>query len=226
MPVTALVSVKEYLSTSYHPDVEYVEGELIPRNVGEVDHSRLQLKIGVYLERHEQEWGISLYPECRTLILPKRFRVPDLCVLPGRETDDQIIRKPPFLCIEILSKDDRAEDIQEKIEEYLAFGVKYIWIINPRNRLAYVHTAAGITKAEGGILKTADPEIIVPLATVWPKWTKRWSYSSRSAAIGSIREARHAGITEEAIASATSTTGITANVAPSSAVTPYSMDCR
>lgn len=91
----------------------------------------------------------------------------------GHEEEGQIIRTPPFLCIESLSKDDRAADIQEKIEEYLAFGVKYVWIINPRNRLAYVHTSAGMIKAEGGVLKTADPEIVVPLAEIWPKWTKR-----------------------------------------------------
>ena len=105
-------------------------------------------------------------------MLPTRFRLPDICVVRGREVEDQVLSKPPFLCIEILSKDDRAADIQEKIEEYLAFGVQYVWIINHRNRLAYVHTAAGATRAEGGVLKTADPDIIVPLATVWPKWKR------------------------------------------------------
>ena len=51
--------------------------------------------------------------------------------------------------------------------------MKYVWIINHRRRLAYVHTATGMTKAADGVLKTADPEIVVPLATVWPKWTRR-----------------------------------------------------
>jgi len=109
----------------------------------------------------------------RTQVSPTRFRLPDLCFVLGPDEGGQIIRTPPFLCIEILSKDDRAADIQQKIEEYLAFGVKYVWIINHRNRLAYVHTATGMTKAAGGVLKTAAPEITVPLATVWPKWTKR-----------------------------------------------------
>jgi Uma2 family endonuclease len=166
MPTTTLVSVEEYLSTSYHPDVEYVDGELVGRNVGETDHSRLQLKIAAHFDRHEEEWRISVYPECRVQTSPTRYRVPDICVLLGPETEDQIIRTPPFLCIEILSRDDRADDIQEKIEEYLAFGVKYVWIINPRKRLAYVHTAAGMTRADGGILKTTHPDIAVPLASV------------------------------------------------------------
>jgi Uma2 family endonuclease len=173
MPTTALVSVEEYLSTSYDPDVEFVDGELVERNVGEKDHGRLQLLIGAYLAKHEAKWGITAYSDTRTQILPTRFRLPDLCVVLGEDEDDQILRQPPFLCIEILSKDDRAADIQEKIEEYLAFGVKYVWIINHRNCLAYIHTSAGMTKAAGGILKTADPEITVPLAIIWPKWTKR-----------------------------------------------------
>ena len=173
MPTTALVSVEEYLSTSYDPDVEFVDGELVERNVGEKDHGRLQLLIGAYLAKHEAKWGITAYSDTRTQILPTRFRLPDICVVLGEDEEDQILREPPFLCIEILSKDDRAADIQEKIEEYLTFGVKYVWIINHRNRLAYVHTSAGMTKAERGILKTADPEIVVPLAIIWPKWTKR-----------------------------------------------------
>jgi Uma2 family endonuclease len=173
MPTTALVSVEEYLSTSYDPDVEYVDGQLIERNVGEKDHGRLQLLIGAYLAKYEAKWGITAYTDTRTQILPTRFRLPDICVVLGPDGDDQILRQPPFLCIEILSKDDRAADIQEKIEEYLAFGVKYVWIINHRNRLAYIHTSAGMTKAERGILKTTDPEITVPLAAVWPKWSQR-----------------------------------------------------
>jgi len=172
MPSTTLVSVEEYLSTSYDPDVEYVDGDLIERNVGEKDHGRLQLLIGAYLAARESEWGVTAYTDTRTQILPTRFRLPDICVVLGPDGEGQILRTAPFLCIEIFSKDDRAEDIQEKIEEYLAFGVKYVWIVNHRNRLAYVHTAAGATKADGGVLKTTDPEITVPLATVWPKWSR------------------------------------------------------
>jgi len=172
MPTLTLVSVDEYLSTSYDPDVEYVDGQLVERNVGEKDHGRLQTLIATYLANRETQWKICTYTDTRTQVLPTRFRLPDICVVPAPETDEQIIRTAPFLCIEILSKDDRAEDIQEKIEEYLAFGVKYVWIINHRKRLAYVHTSSGMTKAKDGVLKTSEPDIAVPLAEIWPKWKR------------------------------------------------------
>jgi hypothetical protein len=42
MSTATAVSLKEYLNTSYRPDCDYLDGELLERNVGEVDHSRLQ----------------------------------------------------------------------------------------------------------------------------------------------------------------------------------------
>ena len=42
MQAATLISVTEYLATSYRPDVDYLDGQLVERNVGEFDHSRLQ----------------------------------------------------------------------------------------------------------------------------------------------------------------------------------------
>ena len=43
-----MVSLEEYLTTAYEPDCDFVDGDLEERNLGEWDHSRLQLKIGAY----------------------------------------------------------------------------------------------------------------------------------------------------------------------------------
>ena len=56
------------------------------------------------------------------------------------------------------------EYLQEKIDDYLRFGVEYIWIINPRLRKGYVATKAGIVEAASGILETNDPDTRVPVA--------------------------------------------------------------
>lgn len=34
-----LIPVEEYLSTAYRPDCDYVDGEVLERNVGETPHS-------------------------------------------------------------------------------------------------------------------------------------------------------------------------------------------
>ena len=107
MATVTLVSVQEYLTTSYRPDCEYVDGVLQERNLGEYEHSRLQALLMGYLLIREKQWGIRAVPEQRVQVKPDRFRVPDLCVVKKDSPIEQIFSRPPFLCIEILSKDDR-----------------------------------------------------------------------------------------------------------------------
>src|SRR5271155_5156498 len=79
----------------------------------------------------------------------------------------EIFKNPPHLCIEVLSKDDTMDSMQEKIDDYLRFGVPYIWIVNPRLRKGYVATKAGMVEAESGVLETSDPDIRVPVAELF-----------------------------------------------------------
>jgi Uma2 family endonuclease len=116
----------------------------------------------------EKQWGIVALPEQRVQVKATRFRVPDLCILLGPGPFDPIIRHPPFVCIEILSKDDTIDSMQDRIDDYLAFGVRYVWLLNPRSRRAFVYTADGSREAKDGILRTENPEIVVPLAEVFP----------------------------------------------------------
>lgn len=45
MSAVTLISIGEYLATNYRPDREYIDGEILERNVGELDHSWLQKAI-------------------------------------------------------------------------------------------------------------------------------------------------------------------------------------
>jgi Uma2 family endonuclease len=42
-----------------------------------------------------------------------------------------LIKGPPVLAVEILSPSDKMEAIEEKIEAYLAAGVRLVWIVEP-----------------------------------------------------------------------------------------------
>ena len=167
MAATSLVSVAEYVSTSYSPDREYLDGVVVERNVGELAHSTVQRELTIFLGVRSKEFGIWVYPEQRVQVTPTRYRVPDLCVVAGPKPKEQIFTTPPFLCIEILSKDDRAGETQEKIDDYLAFGVPYVWVVDPERRRAYIHTAAGSREAKDGVLRTESPDITVPLAEIF-----------------------------------------------------------
>ncbi|MGD0132039.1 MAG: Uma2 family endonuclease [Bryobacteraceae bacterium] len=167
MGAATLVSVEDYLSTSYSPDREYLDGRIVERNLGELTHGRIQRRLIVYFHLRSKELGIEVVPEQRVQVGPTRFRIPDVTIVKTSQIQGEIFTAPPHLCIEILSKDDTLDYMQEKIDDYLQFGVPYVWIINPRLRKGYVATKAGMVEAESGILETADPDIRVPIAELF-----------------------------------------------------------
>ena len=165
MGISALVSVEEYLKTSYRPDCDYIDGEVRERNTGERDHSFAQGALTAYFFSRQKEWGTSVFPEQRVQVKAQRFRIPDLCVVLGYP-DEQVFRKPPFLCIEILSPGDTVQALQDRIDDYLAFGVSYVWVVNPQSLRGWVYTSEGVQEAKDGVLRTANPELVVPLREV------------------------------------------------------------
>jgi Uma2 family endonuclease len=43
----------------------------------------------------------------------------------------KLVNGPPVLAVEILSPSDKQENITDKVEEYLAAGVRLVWVIDP-----------------------------------------------------------------------------------------------
>ena len=165
MKPTTLVPVEEYLSTDYSPDCDYVDGVLEERNLGERDHSILQAQLIVLLWRY-RHLGIEALPEQRVQIGPSRYRVPDVVVLRPGHPKEQIVRQPPFICFEILSADDRITRMQHRVDEYLAFGVPYVWMIAPRDRRVW-RCLPGQTIEIHGEMRTENPEIVITLAELF-----------------------------------------------------------
>jgi Uma2 family endonuclease len=74
--------------------------------------------------------------ETRLKVANNRYRVPDVCVYLGHEPDEQVFTGPPFLCVEILSPEDRMSRTMTVVQDYLAMGVKQVWIFDPWKKKA------------------------------------------------------------------------------------------
>jgi Uma2 family endonuclease len=164
--MTTAVSVEEYLATSYPDgDREYLDGQVVERNMGEFRHATIQSLIYAWLFNHySQFWSVV---ECRVRVSRSRYRIPDVCLGLGTPPESGPILDPPFLVVEVLSPDDRVGDLQEKIDDYLGAGVKYIWVVNPITRRGYVHTAEGSREAKDGVLRTENPTVEVPSTEIF-----------------------------------------------------------
>src|SRR5947209_5361248 len=118
MPTTlTAVPVEEYLRKCYEPDMEYVNGQLVERHVGEYFHSRLQTLIVAALYAREKDRKFRVFTEQRVRVSDEpRYRIPDICVkaLPHQPTP---ILTQPDLAIEVLSPDDESGETLDKIAD-------------------------------------------------------------------------------------------------------------
>jgi Uma2 family endonuclease len=138
MATSTTVPLSEYLRTTYRPDCEWIDGGVRERNMGELPHSSVQAFLTAFFMVRKREFGIRVYPELRLQVSVERYRVPDVMVMRASDPVDEIVRTPPMLCIEILSRDDSMSEMQERIDDYLAMGVEVVWVVDPRRRKAFI----------------------------------------------------------------------------------------
>ena len=167
MGTVALIPVSEYLTQMYHPDCDYVDGELRERNVGEQPHSELQAIIARIFGQHRRDWNVRVLTEQRVQVSATRYRIPDICVLNRTDPKDRIVTWAPLLCIEILSEEDRMTDLQAKVDEFYELGVRNVWVLDPWKRIAYYASPKGFEQPSDGHLRVVGTTIGITLADVF-----------------------------------------------------------
>ena len=161
------VPLAEYLETTYRPDRDWIDGEAKERNVGEQPHASVQGFLTYIFRLNAAKWNIRVLPEQRVQTSAKHYRIADVCVILRSTPFEPIVRTPPLLCIEILSRDDRMSEIQERVEDYLAMGVPAVWVIDPRRRRAYEVLPGGTLQPALIELAVAETAIRVPVADIF-----------------------------------------------------------
>jgi Uma2 family endonuclease len=126
---------------------ELSRGELLPMTPVGMQHAAIVMRLGELLTRFVRdkhlgvvgvEGGFNLHRD------PDTLRAPDLHFV----SRDRIAKEgigvkfadyPPDLAVEVLSPEDTASEVQKKVEEYLAGGVRLIWIVEPATKTVMVY---------------------------------------------------------------------------------------
>jgi Uma2 family endonuclease len=132
-----IVPVEEYLSTTYRPNCEYINGVLRPKPMPTRKHGLMQSWLAELIRRGFPEFEAA--SEVTVRIQPNRYLVPDLLVQRRDRIQDPYPIDPVHLCVEILSPDDRMSEVFAKCEEYHAWGVPDTWIVDPEALRGWVY---------------------------------------------------------------------------------------
>lgn len=167
MSTVPLIPVGEYLGSTYRPDVDFVDGRLEERNVGDFDHADVQSALGTYLRLRQGDWGVRVLFEVRVQVRTTRFRIPDLCVLEAGGERSPVVREAPLLCVEVLSPRDTVAEMRRRVMDYVEMGVRVAWIVDPATRTVFVCEGAEMTELRDGVLRVAGTAIEVPVGEIF-----------------------------------------------------------
>jgi Uma2 family endonuclease len=166
MAIATHMSLEEYRNADFEGDPEYVNGEILDRNIGELDHSWTIRNLMFYFASREAA-GIFALQTWTFKLTESHFRVPDFVIVAGSEPDEQILETRPLVCVEVLSPEDRAGPMLRKIADYLNYGVRYVWVLDPQTRKAFAYTDSGMQEVKDGFLRTENPAIEIPLSAIF-----------------------------------------------------------
>ncbi|MCC6557047.1 MAG: Uma2 family endonuclease [Burkholderiaceae bacterium] len=133
------MSLAEWVALPEDEPGELVEGRLVEEEVPDAIHE----VIVVWVVSVLRGWlipqgGLVLGSEAKFAVSAPRGRKPDASAyMPGSRKPPRrgVISAPPDLMVEVVSPSprDARRDRVEKTREYAAFGVRWYWIIDPRD---------------------------------------------------------------------------------------------
>jgi len=112
-----------------------------------------------------------LKPEGRHLRLLVRVSLKAMRDMVFPEDDRGYLDVAPELIVEILSPDDRALEVTQKLRDYFSIGVRLVWVIDPDQRIVYAYRSLTDVRAftESDTLTAEEvlPEFAVPVANLF-----------------------------------------------------------
>jgi len=104
---------------------------------------------------------LPVFPSVETRLRLRKnlVLIPDVTVFHPTEPCSGLPEFPPLIAIEVLSSDDRLTKVRSKLEEYRAWGVKHVWLVDPRQRRMYT-CGNGLTEVASLRVLEFDLEIL------------------------------------------------------------------
>lgn len=176
-PQLKLVPEQTYLSDPGLSRFEWLDGELVERNVGSLDHGRIQGRCYMALEQFILASGIVGFavvePHCRLKIGGHlRYRLPDAAVVLGSDTG-RYLERSPELVVEVLSPEDRLSELFIKLDDYFRNGARIAWIVLPSERsvLVFDGESKGAVKTAQDTLEGGDvlPGLAIRVSSLFPE---------------------------------------------------------
>lgn len=153
---------------------ELVRGEVIERMPPGGLHGAIAIRLGSMLQRWvDQGAGGYVGAEAGFILArdPDTVRSPDISYvqaarIPATGIPEGFWEGAPDVAVEIISRNETADEVREKVRDYLSAGAALVLTIYPRTREVIAHTPDGLARTFG-------PDTTLELPIILPGFTCR-----------------------------------------------------
>lgn len=157
MTATKLMTVEDLWELQEVPGIrfELVNGELIEVPGATLTHGLIAAVLYrlMFAFASDHRLGIVV-PDGVAFVLqrhPSIVRIPDVAFvsrerIPEDGSRDTYFPGAPDIAVEIVSANDRANEIEAKVEQYLRAGTRLVWIVWPETRSVTVNTPERVAR--------------------------------------------------------------------------------
>lgn len=142
---TKLITGEELLAMGDIGPCELIDGRIVPMSPTGDEHGILEFELGWHLRSfvagRELGWVMGGEVGIYTRRDPDRVRGADIVFVSKErlpEPRGKYLEVAPELVVEVMSPNDRWQDVREQIEEYFSIGVQWVWVVEPANRAVLV----------------------------------------------------------------------------------------
>jgi Uma2 family endonuclease len=147
---TKLITGEELLALGHIGPCELIDGRIVPMSPAGGEHGFLEFELGRQLGNFVAErklgWVLGGEVGIYTRRNPDRVRGADIAFISKDRSPQRppkgFFQVAPELVVEIISPDDRWQEVRQKVEEYFAIGVLWVWIVEPENRAILVYRSS------------------------------------------------------------------------------------
>jgi Uma2 family endonuclease len=147
---TRLITADEFLEWPDEPGCrqELIRGEVVTMSLAGGEHGEVAMEIGSLIWNHVKPLKLGKVYAAETGFIvernPDTVRGADVAFVSNERL--ALITNPnkhipfgPDLAVEVLSPNDRDDEVEEKVQVWLTAGSLLVWIVEPANRTVVVH---------------------------------------------------------------------------------------
>jgi Uma2 family endonuclease len=152
-----LITAEEFARMPGSKHMELIRGEVRVTMPPGKEHGAVALAIGTLLHLWvKQGAGGEAGVEAGFILAhdPDVIRGPDVYYvsagrIPSDDKSSAFWTIAPDLAVEVISPSETADDIREKIRDFLSAGTQLVWVVFPRTQEVVVHTPDGFARTYG-----------------------------------------------------------------------------